>query len=253
MSKSKKISVDRSELADDQRKLVDDVQRDGWHVVGADEKKRGPSFAYSVGLSHSYDHPEVMICGLAAPTMIQLINTVGERIRNGQKFEEHFEDGDILEDHLLYFLPVDRQHYSEHLGCARWFYEGEDFPVLQCVWPDPKGRYPWHPKFTAKLKKKQPLLGERGPWPFLEGKNRPAFTTRQVMEGHPIMLVLRDKKGNWQFLCGTTDDQRDGQMVGLETLLNHDPTVADLADMQPGSEALRESADSPWIRYKVGK
>ena len=48
----------------------------------------------------------------------------------------------ILEGYDVRFLNVARRHYPEHFGYAHWYYEGDDFPSLQCVWPDKHGRFP---------------------------------------------------------------------------------------------------------------
>ena len=44
------------------------------------------------------------------------------------------------------------------VGYARWFYEGDDFPVVQCIWPDKQQNYPWQSKFKAKWAWSQPFL-----------------------------------------------------------------------------------------------
>jgi len=42
-------------------------------------------------------------------------------------------------------VAVGEQHNRESLGYPRWFYPGSALPVLQCVWPDKAGRFPWEP------------------------------------------------------------------------------------------------------------
>jgi hypothetical protein len=54
---------------------------------------------------------------------------------------------------------VDNIHYKAYLGYAHWFYEGDDFPVLQCIYPTVKGIYPWQDEWPERLKKVQPILG----------------------------------------------------------------------------------------------
>ena len=48
--------------------------------------------------------------------------------------------------------------YDPFLGYARWFYQGDEFPVLQCIWPDKEQNYPWSPEFSRGLMWRQPLL-----------------------------------------------------------------------------------------------
>lgn len=145
------------------------------------------------------DHPEVILVGLPVRVMHQTINVVGEQVRSGQRFGHLDESGDVLKGYNVCFRTVERRHYREYLGYARWFYRGDDFPALQCVWPDSQHRYPWHPEFNAALAQRQPLLTDDTSWPFHEGRNRAVFTTKPVLDGHPILLVTHDREGDWQF------------------------------------------------------
>ena len=53
-------------------------------------------------------------------------------------------------------------------------------------------------------------------WPFSEPSNLAAFTTTHVLrEGYPVLLVSHDHDGDWQFLCGTTNDSAHGAIVCL--------------------------------------
>jgi hypothetical protein len=86
-------------------------------------------------------------------------------------------------------------------------------------------------------------------WPFEDPPNTAAITTRQVLEGAPVLLVTHDADdGGWQFLCGTTDDPADGRVVGLGRMLARDPTLGELADLPEGWRARRASAGQQWER-----
>jgi hypothetical protein len=250
MSKKANGRVGPPEPADEHdRKLLADVERHGWHVIGVMEDREGPAFAYSIGLYHTFGHPELIIFGLPVRVMHQIINLVGEEIRSGERFEHLAEYDDILEGYRVAFRTLAGRHYREYLGFARWFYRGDDFPALQCVWPDARYRYPWHPEAEPAFIERQPLLSDDTSWPFHEGKNRAVFTTRPVLQGgHPILLVTHDRNGDWQFLCGTTNRSEDGQVVSLAAILERDPTVAEVADLPEGSQAQREQKGAPWKR-----
>jgi len=47
-------------------KVLQDIQRVGWHVtsVFARKEDEGPEWAFSIGLFHSFCHPEVIVHGL---------------------------------------------------------------------------------------------------------------------------------------------------------------------------------------------
>lgn len=87
-------------------------------------------------------------------------------------------------------------------------------------------------------------------WPFDEPRNVATFTTTKVLhEGYPILLVTHDEDdGSWQFLCGTTNDPKDGRIVGLDCVYERDRSIRELADLPYGWRAWRESPESVWQR-----
>jgi hypothetical protein len=88
-------------------------------------------------------------------------------------------------------------------------------------------------------------------WPFSDPDNAAAFTTVQVLHhGFPVLLASHDADGDWQFLCGTTTELDDCQIVCLGCALLRDPTLAELADLPLGWAAERDDASSPWRRFE---
>lgn len=235
---------------DHDRRLLADVERHGWHLVGIDEDDEGPAYVFSVGMFHTLGHPEICMFGLSTTkTMGQIINGIGDLIRSGQTFEDWQESEDVLDEYSCMFRNVAANLYREYFGYALWFYEGPDFPMLQCVWPDVNHNYPWDAEFNAQS---QPILASASPWPFKEAKNLGVFTTRQVIEeGYPILLVAHDDDGDWQFLCGTSNDTEDGRLVSLHCIVESHPSVAELADLPMGWQAFRDAPDTPWQRIET--
>lgn len=234
---------------DHDRKLLADIERHGWHLIGIDDDDDLPAYVFSVGIAHTLEQPELCIFGLNdTQTMAQIINAIGELMRSGETFDDWFESDEVLDGYSCMFRAVDPELYREYFGYALWFHEGPNFPMLQCVWPDRDHRYPWDDGFQAQS---QPVLAMKTEWPFTEAKNLGVFTTRQVLEdGHPILLVTHDDDGDWQFLCGTTSDTDDCRLVGLEFMAEHDSSVADLADLPLGWQAFRDGPDEPWQRAR---
>jgi hypothetical protein len=75
------------------------------------------------------------------------------------------------------------------------------------------------------------------------------FTTTRVLdENHPILLVCHDDDGDWQFLCGTTDEPDQCRLICLKDIVERDPSVNDIADLPLGRRAWRENAGAEWRR-----
>ncbi len=78
-----------------------------------------------------------------------------------------------------------------------------------------------------------------------------AITTRQVAEGsEPVLLVVHDEEEEppeWQ-LIGRSDAAIDGKILHLSHLLDRDPTLAQVLDLQPGEQAARREPAAAWER-----
>jgi hypothetical protein len=236
-----------------EQRVIDDVKRYGWHVVGVEDDDEGPGFAYSIGIQQTLDHPEIIVFGLKnAKTMMQVINVIGDEVRKGERFEDWHESDEVLDGYSCMFRTVPKDAYREYLGYAMWFYRPKTFDVLQCIWPDKQHRYPWHPDCPQEIRQRQPILAHKRDWPFHEGKNRAVFTTNRVLDGsHPILVVYHGSDGDWQFLCGTTNRPSDGKIVSLGAIVDRHASLAKLADLPEGWRAVRDSARGRWRRERT--
>jgi hypothetical protein len=139
------------------QKVLDGVAKYGWFVMKVLEQGDNPGWAYSIGLYKSFAHPEVLVFGLDVDTMHSIINTIGEEVRRGKTFAIERNYSDLVESYPCTFKPVQGIWYP-FLGFAQWFYDGDDFPVLQCFWPDFDSLFPWQTGFNEKFSADQPLL-----------------------------------------------------------------------------------------------
>jgi len=149
-------------MQDDDQQLIHDVETIGWHILLIPEDEEGPGFAFTVGLYHSFRHPEVLIMGLPLQVMMDLLNIVGDQVKAGNRYHPDQRTTDLLEGYECAFRTIPTTAYEEYLGYAMWFYKGTDFPALQCFWPDKGGRFSWEPGFDTRLVNMQATLYEMG-------------------------------------------------------------------------------------------
>ena len=83
---------------DHERKAIADIQNHGWHVLKVMEDSKGPAFAYTVGLHHSFGHPELIIVGLPLDVGHSVLNVAGESIRRGVQYAEGLQSDDFLRE-----------------------------------------------------------------------------------------------------------------------------------------------------------
>ena len=141
-------------------KLIADVQQHGCHILNVAGDDRA-DFSYSVGLYLTFAHPEILVIGLAGEKAMQLINLARDLIAGGARFADGQVSTDLVRGCPVTFVAVEPEHYADRVGFASWFYESlppRGFPLLQLVWPDREGRFPWDAAFDQALRAQQPVL-----------------------------------------------------------------------------------------------
>ncbi len=82
-----------------------------------------------------------------------------------------------------------------------------------------------------------------------EQKNKSVLTTSHVLtNGSPVTFVLYDEDGDWQ-LFGEEDvtDDEDAYLVSVDEILEMEPALRKLPDLQPGQAATREKDSTRWF------
>ncbi|MFJ9080089.1 DUF4262 domain-containing protein [Streptomyces sp. NPDC102278] len=136
---------------------VDVIQQHGWQVtmvpVGCDE---APGWAYTIGLWHRHRIPELTMFGLDVRMMQTLLNDLAQRAVEKRPLEAEEVRHDIAPVPVV-LKAVDYRWYKAFFGTAIDFYRRPPFPVLQVVWPDRHGVFPWQPGGEGLLTR-QPRL-----------------------------------------------------------------------------------------------
>lgn len=143
--------------------IITDVKDHGWHLVRVAEEKGSAGWAHSIGFYENFSHPEVVIFGLEADVLVGVVEDIGNDIRSGKRFRTGQSYDGILEGVECVFKPVHRRWFAPFLVDCEWYYAGDSFGALQCIWPDREGRTPWSESFSSEWGGLQPLLFQNHP------------------------------------------------------------------------------------------
>jgi hypothetical protein len=245
------MTTDNEHNCIDEKKLSADIEKFGWAVMLLEATDYLPSFAYTVGLWKNYNHPEIISFGLTTKTLHLILNDAGEIAKTGQKIEAGKNYDDFFENSKTQFLKVDSRNVSDYFGHAISYYKTTVFPAIQLVWTDRNNKFPWEKDYEKEFEHRQPLLDRNADFKYREAKNLGIFTTRQWLElGKPILHVIHDNDGDWQFLTG---DQMpdDAKLVSLEQMIIKDNTLNEVFNLEYGEQARREFIGGQWTRTKT--
>jgi len=91
-------------------------------------------------------------------------------------------------------------------------------------------------------------------WPFDQKPDVAAVTTRQVLDGLPILRVTHySDDESWAFVCGTTNASEDARVIGMGEAVAIDPSIREVADLPPGWSASRSKPGGTWSRSKADR
>ena len=140
-------------------KLVDDIEKYGFGGDNGTSNWLFAIFAYTVGLWKNYKRSEFITLGMPLDILHTILNTVAiEGIKKGKSIEIGKNYHGVLEKHPVQFLTVDKRNIPDYFGQAINYYQTDNFPALQLIWPDNKGLFPYEAGFREDLIYLQPLL-----------------------------------------------------------------------------------------------
>lgn len=82
-----------------------------------------------------------------------------------------------------------------------------------------------------------------------EPKNKSVLTTSYVLcNDSPVTFVLYDEDGDWQlFGEDEVSEDEDAYTVSVEEMLEMEPALRKLPEMEPGQAVVREKDSTRWI------
>lgn len=148
-------------------KISANIAEHGWHVTAVGEDHRGgmPTFAYSVGMTETLRHPELLMIGMDPSLAQRLINDVGRLIRAGEKFGDWDRSDRVIKGFPVVFRLVPKETARDWArGASERYRMRGGFELLQAFLPDAVGTFPWDADHDPKWAKGQGrLLGSMRP------------------------------------------------------------------------------------------
>lgn len=79
----------------------------------------------------------------------------------------------------------------------------------------------------------------------------PVYICSHIFDNSRPVLLVSKADGEWQMLCGSHHDANElPHVVGINHLLERDPSLTQVMDLQDDWEAERESVGDSWVRTK---
>ena len=107
-----------------------DIAQFGLQVISVTSTDYLPSFSYSIGLTQTYQHPEIICFGLPSSLGHEIINDIASMLKNGTIFEEGKMYTDIFQDSRATFLSVDASNLEYYFGAGLNYYQDKAFEAL---------------------------------------------------------------------------------------------------------------------------
>src|SRR3984957_11439959 len=145
---------------DGERKLIADIEKFGWHCMHILEEGELPPWTFTIGLYETWQHPELIIMGLAREVAHRVLDIIARRIEENRPIDLNTTTDALLTEYSCCFVEVPKQNYFINVEFARWYYKGNNFPLYQIVWPSKEGHFPWNPNPTETFRRWQPVLGQ---------------------------------------------------------------------------------------------
>lgn len=122
-----------------------DIDEVGYGVAAVTGDVTGCDWAYSVGLDHSFDHPELIVIGVEAPLAGAIVQALADKVVLGIDLRQ--QPGARIGPMTFRFDDVDDVFRSQgdwfNLGREIVAEFGERWPdTIQVVWADDEGRFP---------------------------------------------------------------------------------------------------------------
>ena len=166
------------------RKILENIQQHGCSVIHIAEEDELPPFAYSVGIEKTSSAPEAIVIGHKQTIAHFIINEYNLRIQKGEVFEIGQRYSDFIEGFEVQIEAVDQSFYDEYFGYNLWLYQGPEFRVIQIVYPNTSGIWPWQSEANNWFKERQPILIKHSSFPPAAKASSICISTNPEQNNH---------------------------------------------------------------------
>jgi hypothetical protein len=136
------------------------IDSHGWTVIKVLDR---PTFAYTVGLTETFNHPELIMFGLAPDNMQSLLNNAAAIVRSKGRIEPYSLLDTVIDGYSCYGLPVDAAAREGYLNVAFELYGSGNVSAIQIVWPDVDGLFPFQQGCDEATVRYQTIIGRVTP------------------------------------------------------------------------------------------
>jgi hypothetical protein len=148
-------------MSDFDQRTLEHIERFGCSVMHIAAEDDLPPFTYSVGIKKTSAAPEVVVIGLKEPIAHFIVNEYNRRVRAGEVFLPGTRYAGFIEGFEVKAERVEKSFYEEYFGRNLWLYGGASFEVLQLVYPNKSGVWPWQAEADEWFRSWQPVLTSR--------------------------------------------------------------------------------------------
>ena len=141
--------------------IAEVVREHGWFAASISD--HDPSFLYSIGLTQTWNHPELILFSLGPNDAHALFSAMIRKIRAGRPFtQQGVYAVTLAEDHRVGIRRVHPSQHPLYLGFAMSYcrYLGRigELEAVQVFWPDSGGRFPFEVGCDLGVYQCQPRL-----------------------------------------------------------------------------------------------
>jgi len=123
-----------------------------------------PTFVYSVGLNFSFNHPEMIIFGLARQGS-NILRVMMHEIKAGKSFAEPAVYDGVVVNGLIATRRVHPSQHEFYLGYAMGYCRERgrigQLEAIQVFWPDKAGKFPFERECDELVWAAQPRLDQQ--------------------------------------------------------------------------------------------